>query len=199
MRLDDGGGYRPQLGQRPNMGFGQVMELRELIDFRTRYIASDPGTYFGGGTLGVQDLTLGLEELSFTDKGFPTRRTPRSAAAAHTGVAGTGVYRSPTPLPDGRILVAYSPCRVDLGDRRRRRTTGCGWWIPTASRPRGSCSTPRATSISSRWWRSSDLGPPAQPDPAGRRPARRVRLPLGSVVRAVAQRPQPGHHCPMTP
>jgi len=117
LRLDDGGGYRPQLGQRPKMGYGQVTEMRELVDFRTVFIASDPGTYFGGGRLGVQDLTLGLEELAYTDSGFPhPTRILDEQAAARPGEPGNGVYRSPTPLPDGRILVAYSPGTVDLGN-----------------------------------------------------------------------------------
>jgi len=117
VRLDDGGGYRPQLGQRTTMGFGQVTELRELIDFRTVFIGSYPGSYFGGGSLGVQDLSLGLEELSLQDAGFPHPiKVLDPDAASMPGVAGTGVYRSPTPLPDGRILVAYSPGSVDLGN-----------------------------------------------------------------------------------
>ena len=128
LRLDDGGGYRPQLGQRPNMGYGQIMEMRELTDFRTAYIASDPGTYFGGGTLSVQDLTLGLEELNFTDKGFPhPTHVLDPSAAARPGVVGTGAYRSPTPLPDGRILVAYSPGSVDLGDKNAN--VDYGLWV----------------------------------------------------------------------
>ncbi len=128
LRLDDGGGYRPQLGQRPKMGYGQVTEMRELVDFRTVYIASDPGTYFGGGTLGVQDLTLGLEELSYTDVGFPhPTDVVDPSAAARPGTPGTGVYRSPTPLPDGRILVAYSPGSVDIGDKNA--SVDYGLWV----------------------------------------------------------------------
>ncbi len=117
IRMDDGGGYRPELGQRPKMGYGQVTEVRELVDFRTAFIGSDPGTYFGGGTLGVQDITLGLEEKSFEGPGFihPTQILDPQAAV-RSGQPGTGVYRSPTPLADGRILVAYSPGEVDLGD-----------------------------------------------------------------------------------
>jgi len=117
IRIDDGGGYLPQLGQRPKMGYGQVVEMRELIDFRNVFIASDPGTYFAGGTLGIQDLTLGLEELSFDTPGFfhPVKILDE-AAAARPGEPGSGAYRSPTPLPDGRILVAYSPGNVDLGN-----------------------------------------------------------------------------------
>ncbi|HTM18922.1 MAG TPA: hypothetical protein VL172_00375, partial [Kofleriaceae bacterium] len=117
LRLDDGGGYRPQLGQRPKMGYGQVTEMRELTDFRTVYIASDPGTWFGGGRLCVQDISLGLEELTYTDAGFPhPTHNLDPGAAGRPGEPGTGAYRSPTPLPDGRILVAYSPGTVDLGD-----------------------------------------------------------------------------------
>lgn len=117
LRLDDGTGYLPRLGQRATVGFGQVMEMRELPDFRTVYIASDPGTYFGGGALAVQDLSLGLEELAFDDTGFPhPTRVIDPGAAARPGVPGTGAYRSPTPLPDGRVLAAYSPGAVDLGD-----------------------------------------------------------------------------------
>lgn len=117
VRIDDGGGYRPQLGQRPAMGYGQVAEMRELGDFRTAYIASDPGTFFGGGTLCIQDLSLGLEDLSYQDVGFlHSTRVLDPGAAARRGVPGSGVYRSPAALPDGRILCAYSPGTVDLGD-----------------------------------------------------------------------------------
>jgi len=116
IRLDDGGGYRPQLGQRPKMGYGQVTEMRELVDFRTVWIGSNPGTYFAGGTLGIQDLTLGLEELSFDNSFLHPVTILDPEAAASPGDPGTGAYRSPTPLPDGRILTAYSPGVVDLGD-----------------------------------------------------------------------------------
>lgn len=117
IRLDDGGGYRPELGQRSKMGYGEVTETRELIDFRTAFIGSHPGSYFGGGALGVQDITLGLEELTFQGDGFmhPVMVLDPDAAS-RPGEPGTGVYRSPTPLADGRILVAYSPGVVDLGD-----------------------------------------------------------------------------------
>jgi hypothetical protein len=128
VRLDDGTGYLPRLGQRPTVGYGQIVEMRELADFRSVFIASDPGTYFGGGTLGVQDLSLGLEELSFTDLGFvhPTEILD-PGAAARPGVTGAGAYRSPTPLPDGRILVAYSPGAIDLGDPGA--TVDYGLWV----------------------------------------------------------------------
>jgi len=128
IRLDDGGGYRPELGQRPTMGFGQVTEVHELVDFRTAFIGSDPGSWFGGGTLGVQDLTLGLEELDFQGDGFmhPVHVLD-PGAAARPGEPGTGVYRSPAPLPDGRILVAYSPGTVDLGDRNAH--VDYGLWV----------------------------------------------------------------------
>ena len=128
IRLDDGGGYLPRLGQRPAMGYGQVTEMRELVDFRAAYISSDPGTYFAGGTLGVHDITLGLEELAFTDVSFfhPTDVID-AGAAARPGVTGTGAYRSPTPLPDGRVLVAYSPGSVDLGNPNA--SVDYGLWV----------------------------------------------------------------------
>jgi len=125
--VDDGGGYRPELGQRPKMGYGQVTEMRELVDFRTTFIASDPGTYFGGGTLGVHDLTLGLEELEFDDSFMHPVRILDPEAAARPGEMGTGAYRSPTPLADGRILVAYSPGMVDLGNMNAKLDYGL--WI----------------------------------------------------------------------
>jgi len=128
VRAIDGGGYRPHLGQRSNIGYDQAIEAREMSDLRTVFIASDVGTYFGGGTLGVFDYSLGLEELSFQDLGFlhPIELLDPDAAA-RPGEPGTGTYRSPTPLPDGRILVAYSPEVVDLGDSNA--TVDYGLWI----------------------------------------------------------------------
>jgi len=117
VRANDGTGYRPHLGQRPNIGYSQAVEAREMSDLRTVFIASDTGTYFGGGTLAVHDPALGLEEPTFLDLGFLHPITFLDPdAAARPGESGTGTYRSPTPLPDGRILVAYSPEVVDLGD-----------------------------------------------------------------------------------
>ena len=137
IRLDDGGGYRPQLGQRPTMGFGQVTEVRELIDFTTAFIGSDPGTYFAGGQLAVQDLSLGLEDLTYRDDVFlHAVRVLDGDAAFQPGVAGDGVYRSPTPLPDGRILVAYSPGSVDLGNPASAVDYGLSIVDPTGREPR---------------------------------------------------------------
>ncbi len=133
IRLDDGGGYRPQLGQRTKMGFQQVTEVRELIDFRTAFIGAYAGTHFGGGALGVHDLALGLEEPAFDDSYFHPVEVLDPSAASRPGVRGTGVYRSPTALPDGRILVAYSPRDVDIGDPNAQ--VDYGLWVVDPNRP----------------------------------------------------------------
>ncbi len=128
VRAIDGGGYRPHLGQRPNIGYDQAVEAREMSDLRTVFIASDVGTYFGGGTLGVFDYSLGTEEPTFQDLGFMhSVNFLDPDAAARPGEPGTGTYRSPTPLPDGRILVAYSPEVVDLGNPSA--SVDYGLWI----------------------------------------------------------------------
>lgn len=121
----DGGDYHPLFGQRATFGFHQVTDIVELADKDFAAILSNPGAAHGGGALAVVNRSLGVDQQSTEPKDFlqdPKAATwPNPDFYQHSvrvldgvGTPGQGgaVYRNPTPLPDGKILVAAA----DVGD-----------------------------------------------------------------------------------
>jgi hypothetical protein len=126
--------YHPLLGQRavsvaadfqtthPSIDYQQATEIREGVDRNFVLVLSDDGCRGAGGTIGIFNRSIGPFESDRTDIQFLHSLTIPDAAA--TGRAGTtnGAYRSPFPLPDGRILASYagvtdgtqSPVRYDV-------------------------------------------------------------------------------------
>jgi hypothetical protein len=117
--------YHPLLGQRsmsraldgsmhPSVGYGQATEIREGVDRNFVLIFSDDGCKGAGGALGIFNRSIGPFEADRNDITFLHSVTILDGAA--TGRAGPtqGAYRSPFPLPDGRILASYAPGVTDL-------------------------------------------------------------------------------------
>jgi hypothetical protein len=109
----DGSDFHPLFGQRrknnkgtTSIGFGEVTEPQELPNRNFVGIFADPdgtGTRTGaGGQLGIFNRSIGPFEKD--------RASEVSFLSSLTMVpgAGGGVYRSPSGLPDGRILASYS-------------------------------------------------------------------------------------------
>jgi hypothetical protein len=125
----DGGDYHPLFGQRATIGFRQVTDIIELPDKNFAAIFSDQGAAHGAGALGVVNRSLGVDQESavpgdFTqDPGAIAWPNPKFYQHAVRILEGNGkmgatgdVYRNPTRLPNGKILVSYAPDVADLGN-----------------------------------------------------------------------------------
>jgi hypothetical protein len=125
----DGGDYHPLFAQRGTVGFNQFTDVVELSDKNLAAIASERGAVHGAGGLVLINRSLGVDQRSQNEADyvqdpaaldFPNpkffQRAIRLLDPAATGqLAGTqGAYKSPTPLPNGDILVSYAANVVSL-------------------------------------------------------------------------------------
>jgi hypothetical protein len=119
----DGGDYHPLYGQRSTIGFNQLTDIVELGDKNLAGIFSELGAARGGGALAVINRSIGIDQVSqneadyLVDPGaidWPNQdfyqHSLSMADPAATGLlSGTqGAYRSPSPLPDGKLLASYA-------------------------------------------------------------------------------------------
>ncbi|MFZ5889937.1 MAG: TolB family protein [Myxococcota bacterium] len=125
----DGGDYHPLFGQRSTVGFNQVTEVVELADKNFAMIMSQKGAAHGAGTLAVVNRSIGVDQRSTNEADYLVDKTaisfPNEAFYQHsihiadqraTGdlAATQGAYLSPSPLPDGRLLVSYAAAATSL-------------------------------------------------------------------------------------
>lgn len=124
----DGGDYHPLYAQRGSIGYSEATSVVELSDKNFATIFSDPGTPHGGGALAVFNRSIGLDfrsanpadypiDVGVIDPAAPQSPDPgfflRSLAFPDRGVSAkpgqptTGVYASPSPLPESSLLVSF--------------------------------------------------------------------------------------------
>lgn len=125
----DGADYHPLFGQRSTIDYTQFTDVVELADKNLAFILSDKGAERGAGALGLLNRSVGVDQLSqnpddYTvdpsaittpDKPFyqhSLELVDPNATGKLTGTA--GAYRNPAPLPNGRLLVSYSPTTTAL-------------------------------------------------------------------------------------
>jgi hypothetical protein len=125
----DGGDYHPLFGQRPSVGYNQFTDVVELSDRNLAAIFSQQGAARGAGTLAIINRSLGIDQRSDRPEdylltsdaiGWPNEdfyqhsiQLPDRAATGE--LAGTqGAYLSPSPLPNGRVLVSYAAGATNL-------------------------------------------------------------------------------------
>jgi len=114
----DGGDYHPLYSQRATIGYTQATYPVELShkDFAT--IFSNQSSVHGAGSLAVFNRSIGPDFTSTNAKDYlvdPTVLDPASTSALEPGfflhslqiVASDGSYTSPSPLPDGKMLVSF--------------------------------------------------------------------------------------------
>ncbi len=114
----DGGDYHPLLAQRVTIGATQATYGVELADKNFATILRDPTALHGAGSLAIFNRSIGVDftstdpkdylvDPSVLDAGSPS--SPEPAFFLHSlDVLGTdGSYTSPSPLPDGNVLVSY--------------------------------------------------------------------------------------------
>lgn len=124
----DGGDYHPLYAQRGSIGHHQASSVVEMADKDFAAIFSEPGVPHRGGTLGIINRSIGIDfrsvdagdylvDKSVFDPASPRAVDPnfflRSLTFADPSVSGkpgtptTGVFATPAPLPDGKLLVAF--------------------------------------------------------------------------------------------
>jgi len=114
----DGGDYHPLFAQRDSVGFPVATEVVELTSRNLAFVASDFDARDGAGTIIVANRSIGPDQ---DDRAADDRAYLHSMRIPHPGAFGripdvpagggtTGVFRSPAPLPDGRMIVS-----CDLG------------------------------------------------------------------------------------
>jgi hypothetical protein len=114
----DGGDYHPLYAQRGTIGFEQATYVAELADKNFVTVFSNPTAVHGAGVLGIFNRSIGVDFQSTTASDYvvdPSVITPNSASAPEsdffkhslTLLSADGSYTSPSPLPDGKMLVSF--------------------------------------------------------------------------------------------
>ncbi|HMI91177.1 MAG TPA: hypothetical protein VK509_07425 [Polyangiales bacterium] len=109
----DGGDYHPLFAQRPSIGFDSATEIVELANRNLALVAAPLGASDGGGAIAVVNRSIGPDQAD---------RDPGDRAYIHAltrpvpGALGgdVGVYRSPSPLPSGRLIASCDQDAADL-------------------------------------------------------------------------------------
>lgn len=124
----DGGDYHPLFGQRGTIGYNQFTDVVELADKNLAAIFSEKGAVHGAGTLAIINRSIGVDQPSKNPDDYAEdpaamdwqnpqffQRSIKILDPAATGRGPTkGAYRSPAPLPNGKLLVSYAPNVVDV-------------------------------------------------------------------------------------
>lgn len=124
----DSGDYHPLYAQRGSIGYTEASEVVELSDRDFATIFREPGTPHGGGTLAIFNRSIGLDYRSTKVEDYPidpgvldpaapqsvdpqfflrSLRYPDPSVDAHPGTPTTGLYTSPSMLPEARLLVSF--------------------------------------------------------------------------------------------
>lgn len=149
--LLDGGDYHPLYASRDSLGFESSTEVVELPDLRFAFVAAPLDAADGAGSLVVFDRSIGPDQAD-RDPDDRTYIHSLTEMASGPGLGGVGAFRSPTPLPTGRVLVScalgpttppydFDLCELEPRDRSVRvlhTTTGLAEIEPVAiyARPR---------------------------------------------------------------
>ena len=116
-------GYDPNtqnMAMHPSVNYQQATEIREAVDRNFLIVLSDVGSRGGGGTLATFNRSIGPFESDRTDVQFLHALTILDPAATGRAGATQGAYRSPFPLPDGRVLASYDGAITDLSAQTPR-------------------------------------------------------------------------------
>lgn len=144
----DGGDYHPLFAQRPSVGFARATEVVEMPNRNFVFVASNHTGADGAGGIVVLNRSVGPDQ---TDRDAADRFYVHSMDVAFPGAFGvpsgvpggsgnTGVFRSPSPLPSGRILAScdtgagnvtagpftFGLCELDPRTGTIRALTGSG-------------------------------------------------------------------------
>jgi hypothetical protein len=124
----DGGDYHPLYGQRSSIGFHEVSQVVQLSDKDFAAVFAEAGVPHHGGALGIVNRSIGVDFHSADPADYPvdpgvidpsapsspepafflhSLRFPDPTATGALHGSTSGLYASPSPLPDGRVLVSF--------------------------------------------------------------------------------------------
>lgn len=110
----DGGDYHPLFAQRESVGYRSATEIMEHLDRTFVLVAAPIDAADGAGTIALINRSIGPDQATPRPEG--DRAYIRSQRFPHPGAfgGGRGVFRSPSPLPSGRLLVSCDRSATDL-------------------------------------------------------------------------------------
>lgn len=115
----DGGDYHPLFAQRPSIGFASATEIKELANRDFVMVAAPLDARDGGGTIVVVNRSIGpdQDDRDPADRSYIHALTV-PAPGAYGG--GSGVFRSPAPLPSGNLIAScdLTASELDQGPMR---------------------------------------------------------------------------------
>ncbi len=114
----DGGDYHPLYAQRASIGYQQATSVAELSHKDFAAIFSNQGALHGAGALAVFNRSIGIDFTSPDPAAYPvdpaviqsgSASAPEATFFLHSlrMVQTDGSYASPSPLPDGKLLVSF--------------------------------------------------------------------------------------------
>jgi hypothetical protein len=138
----DGGDYHPLFAQRESVGFRSATEISELPNRNLVFVAAPLGTTDSAGGIAIVNRSIGPDQDD-RDAYYPGDRLYLSSLDFPAGgalVGGSGAFRSPAPLPSGRVLAscdtgagsltggafAFSLCEIDVSTGAVRAVGGVG-------------------------------------------------------------------------
>jgi hypothetical protein len=109
----DGGDYHPLIAQRGSVGYASATEVVELPNKNFAFVGANFDAADGGGSIVLVNRSMGPDQDD---------RDPSDRGYVHSlsEPVARGVYRSPAPLPSGRLLVACDPSATDPASGTRR-------------------------------------------------------------------------------
>lgn len=122
--IDHNAEFHIQPEAHPHFGMSEPEQvfwrLRELPDGRATLTLLDQGNIWRGGQLAILERQFAVEvpvgqELKATLPGFRHALTNLSPDVGRVGPS-PGLWRDPTPLPDGTLVAARVTANLDLGD-----------------------------------------------------------------------------------
>lgn len=109
----DGADYHPLYAQRKSIGFELATEIVELPNRDFAFIAAPFGAREGAGSLAVVNRSIGPDQDD-RDPNDPFYIHSLSFPRPGAFDGGSGVYRSPAPLPSGYVVVSCDEGARDL-------------------------------------------------------------------------------------
>ncbi len=123
--IDHNAEFHIQPEAHPHFGMSEPQQVfyrvRELPSGRATLTLMDAGNVWRGGQLAMLERQFAVEipegqEAKATLPGFRHALTILTPDAARSGLSQDGLWRDPTPMPDGTVVVAHAATATDLAD-----------------------------------------------------------------------------------